>query len=167
MGNKNSRRIQVLEETQHKINEAYQTSLIHKESEIIQLRKELESLKKLKFNTGSQVTDTTVAVSANSDNGDTSAHSDNSDNSDNVDDVNKNDLVTTGISAEQIDFFVQTILTDNNMNISYLPDWVEKQLYYNFFHMLLVMIKTTADNSSFKVIGHDIHFTMKPAKKNT
>lgn len=68
------------------------------------------------------------------------------------------------LSEEQIKKFVEDLLTDENVNIEYLPDWVERKLYINIFNILLGLLKKTVKSTSIKFIGHQIYLDMKPQK---
>ena len=68
------------------------------------------------------------------------------------------------LSEEQIKQFVEELLTDDNINIGYLPDWVERKLYINIFNILIGLLKKTVKSTSIKFIGHQIYLDMKPEK---
>jgi primase-polymerase (primpol)-like protein len=64
------------------------------------------------------------------------------------------------LSQAHIANFVDDILKDENMNIKYLPDWVEKQLYVNIFTLLISLLQKVLLTSNLKVIGHEMTFDL-------
>lgn len=68
------------------------------------------------------------------------------------------------LSEEQIKIFVEELLTDENINIEYLPDWVERKLYINIFNILIGLIKKSAESTSINFIGHKINLDLIPQK---
>jgi hypothetical protein len=65
------------------------------------------------------------------------------------------------ISKKQMDQFIENLLNDQNINITYLPDFVERQLYRNMFALLLGLIEKMAETTEIKILGHHIttHFS--------
>ncbi len=70
----------------------------------------------------------------------------------------------THISEEKIDEFVNEILRDQNININYFPDAVERKLYRNVLILVFSLLNKTVDTASIQLIGHEIKFTMSPLK---
>lgn len=66
------------------------------------------------------------------------------------------------LSKLQIDAFVDQLLQDTSVNIKYLPDAVEKQIYKNMFNILIGLINNTLDTTSIKFLNHEIKFTIIP-----
>ena len=66
------------------------------------------------------------------------------------------------ISEEKIDEFVNEILKDQNININYFPDAVERKLYRNVLILVFSLLNKTVDSASIKVIGHEIKITINP-----
>jgi uncharacterized protein YpuA (DUF1002 family) len=68
------------------------------------------------------------------------------------------------ISEDKIDEFIDSVLKDQNINIDYLPDTVEKQIYKNVLLLIFNMMDKTFDHTSFKFIGHEIKLTIVPSE---
>ena len=64
------------------------------------------------------------------------------------------------ISTAEIDKFVEEILKDPNVNIGYLPDWVERKIYKNVFTIALGLVDKFADTTSVKFLGHELKFDL-------
>lgn len=73
------------------------------------------------------------------------------------------DLVhSKSISMIGIDEYVEKMLLDPNVNINYLPDFVERQLYRNVLKMILGLMDHVLKNSHVNLLNHEIHFDVKP-----
>jgi hypothetical protein len=72
---------------------------------------------------------------------------------------------TFSISKTHVDSFVEKLLTDENVNIKYLPDYVERQLYRNIFTILLGVVQNLFGSMTINLIGHRIGFAMSPQPK--
>ena len=66
------------------------------------------------------------------------------------------------ISHDKIDKFVEEMMLNKNINIGYLPDYVEKQIYKNIFSYMMNMFKEIILNSKIQVVGHEITISIKP-----
>ncbi len=66
------------------------------------------------------------------------------------------------ISVEKLDEFVDEILRDQNININYFPDAVERKLYRNVLILVFSLLNKSIDTASIQFIGHEIKFTMSP-----
>lgn len=69
------------------------------------------------------------------------------------------------ISRERINEFVEKILNDSEMNISYIPDFVERQIYKNVFDLLLRLMEHTIDTTSVNFIGHKLTLRLEAENK--
>ena len=78
--------------------------------------------------------------------------------------VSVNPLTHSALSHEQIDIFVERLLSDTNVNIAYLPDYVERQLYRNFISIFLGVIQNLTDTTEIKFLGHKISLQFVPDK---
>lgn len=67
------------------------------------------------------------------------------------------------LSDKRIGEFVDKLLEDEHVNISYLPDVVERQLYINVLRLIVDVIDEVVDTSKIHVIGHEVTFDMHPA----
>lgn len=72
---------------------------------------------------------------------------------------------TKSISMIGIEEYVEKMLVDPNVNINYLPDFVERQLYRNVLKMILGLLDHVLQNSHVNLLNHEIHFDVTPAKK--
>jgi len=79
-----------------------------------------------------------------------------------VNKIDSIDSTKSKLSQEQIDQFVEGLLNDENVNIKYLPDYVERQLYRNMFTILLEVIKHTTNTAEIKFLGHTMTFVITP-----
>lgn len=66
------------------------------------------------------------------------------------------------ISKRQIDGFVEKLLSDKNVNVKYLPDFVERQLYRNVFTILLGLVENIVDSTEIHTMGHRIVMHVAP-----
>lgn len=66
------------------------------------------------------------------------------------------------LSKDKINEFVKKLLVDQTVNINYLPDFVEKQIYKNVFSLLIGLLNNTLSTTSIKFLGHELTFMIKP-----
>lgn len=66
------------------------------------------------------------------------------------------------ISTEILIDYINILLKNEKVNINYLPDSVEKQIYYNTFSLLLNMLSETLKNTKINFFGHDIKIIITP-----
>lgn len=66
--------------------------------------------------------------------------------------------INTPISTDLIHQYVQNMLDQEEYNIGYIPDFVERQIYEKFFRLLLALLERTIETSSIKIMGHEIRF---------
>lgn len=79
-------------------------------------------------------------------------------NSNNV----KQKIKLTELSKDRIEEFVEELVSDENVNIGYLPDFVEKQIYRNVFTMLIGLLDNVIDSTNIEFMGHEITFDIHP-----
>lgn len=63
---------------------------------------------------------------------------------------------TSHISKEKIEEFVNEMLANPDINITYIPDSVEKQIYVNIFAMVLNFLSNMSDTTSIDFLGHKV-----------
>lgn len=68
------------------------------------------------------------------------------------------------LSKAKVDEFVEKLLTDEDVNIKYLPDFVERQLYKNVLNLVLNLLDNTFNTTSIKFLGHLLTFDIVPDK---
>lgn len=64
-------------------------------------------------------------------------------------------------SRHRIQEVIDRMIANEAVNIKYLPDIVERQLYKNIFNILLGLLSELVEGSSFKLIGHEITLNLK------
>ena len=69
------------------------------------------------------------------------------------------------ISIDAIEQYVDGMIADTDVNITYLPDFVERQLYKNILKMVLGLLDNILSNSHVTVFNHEINFELVPLKK--
>lgn len=73
---------------------------------------------------------------------------------------------TSHVSAQRVDQFVDTLLADKDVNIKYLPDFVERQIYRNVIMLLMGLVETALNSSNINFIGHKLTFDITPDTNN-
>ncbi len=66
------------------------------------------------------------------------------------------------ISSEQIEKFVNELLNNKDVNINYLPDVAEKEIYKNLLIYILNIAKEVIKSAKIEAVGHEITFIIKP-----
>jgi hypothetical protein len=69
------------------------------------------------------------------------------------------------ISVDAIEEYVNGMIADSDINITYLPDFVERQLYKNVLKMVLGILDNILNNSHITVFNHEINFELVPLKQ--
>lgn len=60
------------------------------------------------------------------------------------------------LSKRKIQEAVDRMINNDSVNIKYLPDFVERQLYKNMFNILLGLLNELVEGSSIEILGHEI-----------
>jgi len=68
------------------------------------------------------------------------------------------------LSKAKIDEFVEQLLADEKVNIGYLPDFVERQLYKNIFNLLIGLLNNILNTTNIGLLGHQLTFAIQPEK---
>jgi chromosome segregation ATPase len=66
------------------------------------------------------------------------------------------------LSKEQINIYVEEMLANEETNIKYLPDVVERQIYRNMFKLTLKMLNKIMNSVSFEMVNHKMSINMIP-----
>ena len=74
----------------------------------------------------------------------------------------KDDKILTHISTKAIEEYVEKMIADKDVNINYLPDFVEKQLYRNILKIVLNLLDHILNNSHVTFFNHEINFDLVP-----
>lgn len=78
---------------------------------------------------------------------------------------NMNNLLkknTSELSNIKIDEYIDSLLKNENVNIKYIPDIAERQIYRNVFTMIVNIFDETLKQTSVKFLGHELTFDLKP-----
>ena len=68
----------------------------------------------------------------------------------------------TELSHIKIDEYIDSLLNNENVNIKYIPDIAERQIYRNVFTMIVNILDETLKQTSVKFLGHELIFELKP-----
>jgi hypothetical protein len=66
------------------------------------------------------------------------------------------------LSAAAIDAFVEKLLADPAINIAYLPDAIERQIYRNVFTILMGILKESCNATQIQLLGHTLSLAIHP-----
>ena len=113
---------------------------------ISELNKQIDTLKYM----NSSLTDKTI-----NDSSDLSGVSNNMD-------LRENKLQLNELSKKRINAFVENMLNDKHVNIKYLPDFVEKQIYRNVFSLFMNVLDNILETTNLQFMGHSVTFDIKP-----
>jgi Mg/Co/Ni transporter MgtE len=80
----------------------------------------------------------------------------------NIDDDEDIQKLVDLLSQEKINQFVEELLEDEETNIKYLPDFVERQIYRNVFQLSIKLMNKMMHSMSFELINHKLHIAMVP-----
>lgn len=69
------------------------------------------------------------------------------------------------LSKQRINQFVETLLDDENININYFPDAIERQIYRNVFTILVNLLDTLFESTNVKFLGHKLVFDFVPLEE--
>ncbi|QKF94693.1 hypothetical protein QKU48_gp1235 [Fadolivirus algeromassiliense] len=66
------------------------------------------------------------------------------------------------LSKKRIDEFVEELLKNENVNIDYLPDFVERQIYRNTINITFKLLNKLFNTTSVKFMGHKLKLEIEP-----
>jgi hypothetical protein len=66
------------------------------------------------------------------------------------------------LSRDQINMYVEDLLADEETNIKYLPDVVERQIYRNIFRLAIKVLNKMMGSMSFEMVNHKMKINMIP-----
>jgi len=75
--------------------------------------------------------------------------------------------ISENFSEQQIDEFVDKLLANSSINMSLMPDYIEKKLYKNVFSICLGILDTVLDTVSIEFLGHKIVVDLAPNTHET
>lgn len=120
------------------------TNDIHRQTcetmEIRDLQKQIECLKKI--NEGRKKENKELAKRLSNTNDDNKSESDND--------------IDVMVSLTQIEHIVDEMLANKDINISYLPDFVERQIYMNIIRIAMNVIAKTSQTTKIEFLGHEM-----------
>ena len=64
------------------------------------------------------------------------------------------------LSKIKIEEFVEKLISDEQLNINWLPDYVERQIYFNVFNIIMRLLTDILEDTSLELIGHKINFNI-------
>lgn len=71
-------------------------------------------------------------------------------------------ITLNALSKKQIELLVNKLLADEQINIKYFPDWVERQLYINVINLVVNLLEQFLSGTNINMLGHSIGFTLTP-----
>lgn len=80
----------------------------------------------------------------------------------NIDDDEDVQKLVDLLSQEKINQFVEELLEDEETNIKYLPDFVERQIYRNVFRLSIRLVNKMMNSMTFELVNHKLHVAMVP-----
>ena len=75
------------------------------------------------------------------------------------DSIEKNTVELSNIKIEE---YIDSLLSNENVNVKYVPDIAERQIYINIFSLFINILDETLKTASVKCLGHEIKFDLKP-----
>jgi hypothetical protein len=69
------------------------------------------------------------------------------------------------LSRERINQSVERMINNSTVNISYIPDFVERQIYRNVFRILIGLVDELTSQTSLEVLGHHLTFNLEALTK--
>lgn len=72
-------------------------------------------------------------------------------------------VVNNEVSKIHVEEFVEKLMKDEEINISWLPDMVEKQIYINVFNMILKILSDSFNYTSVSIINHKLKVKLSPS----
>lgn len=81
-----------------------------------------------------------------------------------LNEIRKNEL--SELSKIKIEQFVSQLLADEDVNIKYLPDFVEEQIYKNVFTILISLMENIFKTADIQFMGHSLKFELEPIQND-
>jgi len=120
------------------------------EEKLIDLNKQVEALKAINNGLEKQMIEITQDISLNR-----------------LINPNAQTKIFSQLSKQKIQELVDRMISNEAINIAYLPDFAEKQLYKNMFNILLGLLNELIEGSSIDILGHEITMRMNAKVENT
>lgn len=68
------------------------------------------------------------------------------------------------IDEERIRSIVDKFLENQKINVGFIPDVVERNLYVNLLRILLHLLNEVSKETSLTFLGHEIQISVKPSR---
>jgi hypothetical protein len=75
---------------------------------------------------------------------------------------NENATNIVNISNEAVTSFIDQMIRSEHVNISYLPDYVEKSIYTNILTIILGILENVLGTTELRLLSHVITFNITP-----
>lgn len=72
---------------------------------------------------------------------------------------------TKFVSEENIESFVNEMIQNDQINISYLPDSFEKKIYKDILTIIMALVEQIIESTKINFMGHAITLNLEPQKK--
>ena len=78
-----------------------------------------------------------------------------------VDYFNGRRTIKDVIDEEQIKLTAEKLIKDKDVNLKYLPDFIERRFYESIIKIFLALIKETCDTTKLSILGHEIDIILQ------
>ena len=65
------------------------------------------------------------------------------------------------IDENQIKLTADKLINDKDVNLKYLPDFIERKFYISIIRIFLALIKETCDTTKLSILGHEIDIVLQ------
>ena len=65
------------------------------------------------------------------------------------------------IDEKQIKLTADKLIKDKDVNLKYLPDFIERRFYESIIRIFLALIKETCDTTKLSILGHEIDIVLQ------
>jgi len=72
-----------------------------------------------------------------------------------------------GVSEKHIEEYVDKLMQDKNISISYLPTFVERKIYINTFTLMMNLLNDTCNTTILNFMGHQMKMEISNANNTT
>ena len=77
----------------------------------------------------------------------------------------KEKLTKSAVNKAIIRKYIKDMLEDDNANVAWLPDFVERKIYENVFTLILGLVETNIKETSIQILGHKIKLSLQEQEK--
>ena len=79
--------------------------------------------------------------------------------------LEKKIIINENVSEENIKKFIDELLKNDDINMKYFPDGVEKEMYVKVFLLFMNVLSESLKKTDINFLNHKIEITIKPNKK--